>query len=62
MPYVVKAGRVTFNNKAVRGADAGTFVVLLAGWARDKEAVYFDGSKVSRCSAEHFRPVAPTVG
>ena len=40
MPYVVKSGRVTFNNKAVRGVDGGTFVELLGGWARDNQAVY----------------------
>ena len=62
MPYVVKAGRVTFDHKAVRGADAGTFVEILGGWARDKQAVYFDGNKVSRCAVDHFRPLAPTVG
>ncbi len=62
MPYVVKAGRVTFNNRAVRGVDVGTFVELLGGWARDQTAVYFEGSKVSRCAVDRFRPIEPMVG
>jgi hypothetical protein len=47
--------------KEIEGADYGSFVILNERYAKDKDFVYYEGSRIAHADPRSFEVVGPTV-
>ncbi|MBM6993984.1 MAG: DKNYY domain-containing protein [Prevotella sp.] len=53
--YDTSGGKVTYDNHPVKGADAASFVILKAGYAKDKHHAYYCGKMITGAlGGNHF--------